>query len=102
MSDELARERENYAESLSQKDIYRQVVRNAIKMDAEPEIKAEILLGAIPDIGVIYNQLRFNNRVGDLNNEDFKKLLQIIIEKLESEAKEVEFNPLSVDDEENK
>lgn len=98
MSDDIARDREEFANTLSQNDIYKQVVRNAIKLDAPIDMKAEILLSSIPDLAVIYSQLKFNNRIGDLSNDDLAEFLALIIEKIEASSKEVEFNPLKMDD----
>ncbi len=98
MSDDIARDREEFANTLSQNDIYKQVVRNAIKLDAPIDMKAEILLKAIPDLAVIYSQLKFNNSIGDLSNDDLAEFLALIIEKIEASSKEVEFNPLKMDD----
>lgn len=94
MSHDIAKEREIYAKTLSQKDIWRSVVRNAIKMKASVDMKADILLNAIPDLGVIYGHLRFNNKIGDLDNKEFFALLEIILNKLEIKRNEIEFNPL--------
>ncbi|MCE7737669.1 MAG: hypothetical protein GPJ54_22450 [Candidatus Heimdallarchaeota archaeon] len=98
MSEDIARDREEFASTLSQNDIYKQVVRNAIKLDAPIDMKAEILLSSIPDLAVIYSQLKFNNRIGDLSNDDLAEFLALIIEKIEASSKEVEFNPLKMDD----
>lgn len=98
MSEDIARDREEFANTLSQNDIYKQVVRNAIKLDAPIDMKAEILLSSIPDLAIIYSQLKFNNRIGDLSNDDLAEFLSLIIEKIEASSKEVEFNPLKVDD----
>lgn len=98
MSEDIARDREEFANTLSQNDIYKQVVRNAIKLDAPIDMKAEILLSSIPDLAVIYSQLKFNNRIGDLSNDDLAEFLALIIEKIEASSREVEFNPLKMDD----
>ncbi len=98
MSEDIARDREEFASTLSQNDIYKQVVRNAIKLDAPIDMKAGILLSSIPDLAVIYSQLKFNNRIGDLSNDDLAEFLSLIIEKIEVSSKEVEFNPLKMDD----
>lgn len=99
MSDKLAEEREEYANTLSTFDIWRQVVRNAVKMDAEIETKVDILLGAIPDIGVIYSQLRFNNKIGDLTNKEYHDILESCLERLNLTRKDIDFNPIFIDDE---
>ena len=101
MSDDIAKDREEFANTLSQNDIFKQVVRNAIKLDAPISMKADIILNAIPDLAIIYSQLKFNNRIGDLSNDDLAKFLALIIEKIEASSKEVEFNPLKVNDADN-
>lgn len=98
MAENIAKEREDFADTLSQSEIWRQVVRNAIKMDASVEMKADILLGAIPDLAVIYSQLKFNNRIGDLTNDELANFLNIIIERIEQTTSEIEFNPLNIKD----
>ncbi len=98
LAEDIAKEREDFAETLSQNEIWRQVVRNAIKMDAPIEMKADILLKAIPDLAVIYSQLKFNNRIGDLTNDELVEFLRIIIERIEQTTGEVEFNPLKMKD----
>ena len=98
LTENIAKEREDFADTLSQNEIWRQVVRNAIKMDASIEMKADILLGAIPDLAVIYSQLKFNNRIGDLTNDELANFLKIIIERIEQKSSEVEFNPLNIDE----
>ena len=67
-------------------------------MEASIEMKADILLGAIPDLAVIYSQLKFNNRIGDLTNDELANFLKIIIERIELNSSEVEFNPLNIDE----
>jgi hypothetical protein len=98
MAEDIAKDREDFANTLSQNDIYKQVVRNAIKLDAPIKMKAEILLGAIPDLAVIYSQLKFNNLIGDLSNDDLAAFLQIIIGNIEESEREIEFNPLKIND----
>ena len=98
MAEDLAKDRDAYANTLSQNDIYRQVVRNAIKLDAPIKMKADILLRSIPDLAVIYSQLKFNNRIGDLSNDDLAEFLALIIDQIEVSSKEVEFNPLKMND----
>lgn len=98
LAEDIAKEREDFAETLSQNEIWRQVVRNAIKIDAPIEMKADILLKAIPDLAVIYSQLKFNNRIGDLSNDELAEFLRIIIERIELSSTEIEFNPLKMND----
>ena len=99
MSKELADEREEYADSLTDMDIWRQVVRNVVKMEAEIDTKVEILIGAIPDIAVIYSQLRFNNRIGDLPNKEYHDILDGCLTRLKLRQGDIEFNPLLIEGE---
>lgn len=98
MSEELAKEREEYAKTLSQEDIWNAVITNAIKMEAPAEMRAEILLSAITDIGIIYRLLKDHHRKGELNAEDYQNLLNILIEKIEERKKDVDFNPIMMKD----
>jgi len=95
----MAREREEEAAKLTDLDVWKSVVEKAVILDSEPFIKADILLQSISDIGVIFAQLKVQNRKGNIPDQEYHDLLEIILEKLESDMQIHEFNPLKYKEE---
>lgn len=97
--DEMAKNREEEAAKLSDFDIWKSVVKKAVKLDVETNVRADILLQSIPDIGVIFSQLKSQFDKGNLTSQDYHDLLEVLIEKVETEMKEIEFDPVKYRDE---
>jgi len=97
--DEMAREREVEASKLSDLDIWKTVVEKAVKLDVESFVKADILLQSIPDIGVIFSQIKNQYNKGNINDEDYSDLLEILVKKLEDDMGMVDFDPLKYNEE---
>ncbi len=92
--DEVASFRENFAHSISDLDISRNVVLKILQLSDEScEMKADILMSAIPDIGTIFAQLKYFNKNGFLSNKNFHDILEICIAKYHSNAQFAPFNP---------
>ena len=91
----LVRDREKQASKLSNIEIWRQVVLNAIAMDAPINMKASILLQAIPDIGVIFKLLKKYNDENRINDRDYHDILELCVKKLEANQQMVDFDPLT-------
>ncbi|MHA2502259.1 MAG: hypothetical protein ACXAE3_05270 [Candidatus Kariarchaeaceae archaeon] len=101
MSDfeEMATQREMEAAKLTDLDIWKTVVEKAATLDAEPFIKADILLTSIPDIGVIFSQLKYQYNVQNLSNKEYHDLLELLVEKIEKElGGTIDFDPLKYDE----
>ncbi|MCH8906636.1 MAG: hypothetical protein IH840_06065 [Candidatus Heimdallarchaeota archaeon] len=98
MVKDLAQHREDLAEKLSQEQIWEEVIHNAVGLDAPAEMKAEILLGAITDLGVIFRHLKKANRKSTISNYDYAKMLEVCLEKVEQRRIPVDFNPLELKD----
>ena len=89
----MAKEREEEAAQLTDLDIWKSVVEKAVILEADAYIKADILLQSIPDIGVIFSQLKVQNRKKLLGDKDYHDLLEVILEKLEKDMGMVDFDP---------
>ncbi|MHA2251798.1 MAG: hypothetical protein ACXAD7_15655 [Candidatus Kariarchaeaceae archaeon] len=94
--EKMANEREEFAQTLSDYDIWKQVVQSAITIEADPEMKANILITSIPDIGVIFTQLKEINQNGDLSNKEYRQIVEICMKKLENQM--VDFDPRLLED----
>jgi len=89
--EKMAIEREEFAQTLSDYDVWKQVVRSAITIEADPEMKANILITSIPDIGVIFTQLKEICQNGDLSHKEYRQIVDICMKKLENQM--VDFDP---------
>ena len=69
---EMAREREEFAKSLSDKEIWKSVTKSTIKLVGDPTFKADVLLSSIPDIGIIFGQLKNANKTGEIEDQVFR------------------------------
>ncbi|MHA2089736.1 MAG: hypothetical protein ACW98K_02655 [Candidatus Kariarchaeaceae archaeon] len=94
----MAEEREEFAQTLSDQDIWKSVIRSAIVIEGNPAFKANILLTTIPDIGMIFGQLRSNNKQGLISDQEYHDILEVCIKTLESRVGYVEFDPLKYDE----
>ena len=93
--DSMAEAREEYATTLSDLEIWRNIVLKIIKLEIENDMKVDILMQSISDIGTIFGQLKFYNTKGELTNKDYHDLLEICIAKYEQQKGIVDFNPLT-------
>lgn len=96
----MAQEREKYASSLSNSDIWKSVARSAIKLVGDPNMKANVLLSSIPDIGIIYSQLKYCSNQGYLSNKEYYDILEIILNTLQKDIKYIDFDPRLYDESE--
>lgn len=93
--DQLADEREEFAQSISDLEIARHVVQQVLQLSEGDEMKVSILMDAIPDIGTIFANLKFFNREGQLSNRDFHDMLEVCLIKYHERKGIVDFNPLT-------
>ena len=93
--DNLAHDREEFATSISDLEVARQVIKNVLELSEEKRMKVDILLSAVPDIGTIFAQLKYFNKEGTLTNQEFHDILEICIEKYHKKEDFVNFNPLT-------
>ena len=92
--EKMAKDRELLADKLTDLEIWRGIILKVINLDVDSEMKVEILVQSIPDIGTIFGQLKFFNSQQILANKDYYDLLEICIRKYEKSKKFVDFNPL--------
>ena len=91
----IASDREKFADSLSDLDIWENVVDNILKLDEPAEMLVDILVGALVDFGMIFGLLARRNREGKLTHKAYEKLLEECLKQLEKHSdEEIVYNPL--------
>lgn len=95
---EMARKREIEAQRISDIDVWKSVVAKVLPLEVDNDVKADILLQSIPDLGVIFSQLKLHNKSGDLSDAEYHDILEVCIDKLEKDMKIVDFDPLKYDE----
>jgi alpha-amylase/alpha-mannosidase (GH57 family) len=97
--EEMASRREEEAAKLTDLDIWKTVVEKAALLDADTYIKADILLQSIPDVGVIFSQLKRQHNKKNITDTEYHDLLEMLVEKIEKElGGRIDFDPLKYDE----
>lgn len=96
--EKMAKKREAEASKITDLDVWKSVVSKAIELRVDATVKADILLQAIPDIGVIFAQLKHHNNSGNLTDKEYHDILKICVEILETKMGIVDFDPLKYDE----
>lgn len=92
--EEMAKKREIEASKLTDMDIWKTVISKVVELPDTPlDIKVDILIQSVPDIGVIFGQLKYQNSIGKVNDKDYHDMLEICISKLEKKKELVDFDP---------
>jgi len=95
----MASKREEEASKLTDLDIWKTVVEKAVLLDADSFIKADILLQSIPDVGVIFSQLKHQYNIHNITDREYHDLLELLVEKIEKEmGGRIDFDPLKYDE----
>ncbi len=92
--EKMARDREEEARKISDLDVWISVVEKVVNLDVSPEEKAAILLQGIPDVGVVFGQLKIHYKNGKLSDKEYHDILERCVKKLESELGMRDFDPL--------
>lgn len=95
----MAKKREREARFISDAAVYKNVVQKIVQLDVEIDMKVEILSQAIPDIGIIFGQLRYQYNVGNIEAKDYHDILEKFISKMEREKKTIDFDPTKYSEE---
>ena len=89
----MAKEREAFAATLEDSEIYRSIVLKVLQLEVDLDMKVGLLIDAIKDVGTIFGNLRYFNKKGILPNKDYSELLAIFVEKYEESRSFIEFDP---------
>lgn len=92
--EKMAKDREILARKLTDIEIWRSIILKVINLDIDNDMKVDILIQSIPDIGTIFGQLKFFNSQQILGSLDYHDLLEICIKKYEERKRLVDFDPL--------
>ncbi len=90
----MAKKREREARFISDAAVYKNVVEKIVKLDVDIDMKVEILSQSIPDIGIIFGQLRYQYNVGNIEAQHYHDILEKFITKMEREKRTIDFDPL--------
>ncbi|MCY3413294.1 MAG: hypothetical protein INQ03_16770 [Candidatus Heimdallarchaeota archaeon] len=93
--DEMARQREAEVASISDQEIYETIIKKILELDTEPIMKANILIEAVPDMGMIFGILKHQFNIGMMSEEEYKSITQYCIDGYQANEQDVHFNPLT-------
>lgn len=91
--EDIAKSREIASQGISEMNVYWSVVENIVNMDAEISTKIDILLQAVPDLGIILAHLSKCRSKAIITNNYYSKLVKSCLLWVNKNGGSTQFNP---------